>query len=536
VLKQAIPLDASDTVVLRVKAKVGDTARLPRVDGRPMVEVAHAAQPPRMSWLRLMMVVCPSFFASLLVHMTLLVLLALWVVPAEVRQQLIDELIATPESPLPESDLEVAVEEPVEELNVEVNELAEVEPQPETQIVEAESDFGVANDAEAAAIHIDLTLESDFAAPQNLLRSTNGVVLGNGLSGRGREARAALVRTGGGNQGSQDAVASALKWISEHQNPDGSWGFDHRLGPCQGRCPNPGSLAAARNGATAMALLPFLGSGQTHKEGDHQREVASGLYYLAKSMEVSRQGGSLMDPGNAGMYSHGLAAIALTEAYGMTQDRGLLAPAQASLNFIASAQDPVGGGWRYEPRQRGDTSAVGWQIMALKSGHMAYLGVSPLTVGKASHFLDSVQADSGAAYGYNAPGTGAATSAIGLLCRMYLGWEKDNPALERGVQAIAKRGPSKSDMYYNYYAMQVMFQHTGAEGAMWARWNQQLRDYLISAQTQHGHAAGSWYFGDAHAGPGGRLYCTSLATMCLEVYYRHMPIYKEEATTVDFPE
>ena len=68
-------------------------------------------------------------------------------------------------------------------------------------------------------------------------------------------------------------------------------------------------------------------------------------------------------------------------------------PAQAALNFICSAQDPVGGGWRYEPRQPGDTSVVGWQIMALKSGYMAYLDVPAATVKKAFDFLDSVQSE-----------------------------------------------------------------------------------------------------------------------------------------------
>ena len=40
-------------------------------------------------------------------------------------------------------------------------------------------------------------------------------------------------------------------------------------------------------------------------------------------------------------------------------------------------QDPRGGGWRYDPRKPGDTSVTGWQVMALKSGQMADLNVSP---------------------------------------------------------------------------------------------------------------------------------------------------------------
>jgi hypothetical protein len=34
---------------------------------------------------------------------------------------------------------------------------------------------------------------------------------------------------------------------------------------------------------------------------------------------------------------------------------------------------------------------------------------------------------------------------------------------------------------------------------------------------------------------GGRLYCTSMATVILEVYYRHLPIYRKQSTEEDFP-
>ncbi len=216
----------------------------------------------------------------------------------------------------------------------------------------------------------------------------------------------------------------------------------------------------------------------------------------------------------------------------MTHDKGLYQPAQAALNFIAYAQDPVGGGWRYEPRQRGDTSVVGWKIMSLKSGHMAYLQVSPMTVKKAFTYLDGVQANNGANYGYTDPGAGPATTAIGLLCRMYLGWKQDNPALRRGVEWLSAQGPSPNNFYYNYYATQVMRHYEGEEGK---KWNAVMRDQLVNSQARKGHEEGSWFIaGDHGAEPGGRLYCTAMATMILEVYYRHLPIYRKQSTEEDF--
>jgi hypothetical protein len=223
----------------------------------------------------------------------------------------------------------------------------------------------------------------------------------------------------------------------------------------------------------------------------------------------------------------------------MTHDRGLMQPAQLSLNHIVWAQDPIGGGWRYAPRTPGDTSVVGWQLMALKSGHMAYLQVPPNTIQGAIKFLDAVQADSGSKYGYTGPGGGQATTAIGLLSRMYLGWKKDHPALQRGAEFLAATGPSKGNMYYNYYATQVL-RHYGGEGGagseMWDKWNKEMRDWLVESQDQNGHQRGSWNMkGDHGSERGGRIYCTSMATMILEVYYRHMPIYGKQAAEEEFP-
>src|SRR5438094_5023943 len=273
--------------------------------------------------------------------------------------------------------------------------------------------------------------------------ATVGALTGTGLSGRGAAEKGKMVAQIGGTSESEAAVAAALKWFAEHQNHDGSWSFDHRTGPCNGKCADAGNLGECRTGATAMALLPFLGAGQTHQQGAYKQNVERGLYFLTSQMKVQNRGnfqaGDLAQGGGS-MYSHGLAAITLCEAYAMTRDRKLMGPAQLSLNHIMYAQDPVGGGWRYIPRQAGDTSVVGWQLMALKSGHMAYLAVDPKTIQGAIKFLDSVQADGGAKYGYTNPGQGQGTTGVGLLCRMYLGWKHENPALERGVKFISNLG------------------------------------------------------------------------------------------------
>jgi len=381
---------------------------------------------------------------------------------------------------------------------------------------------------------VDLAEFSERTAPQGDLLTTLGNTSGGVFGDRGDADKAALAN--GGTTDSQAAVALALKWITEHQLADGGWNFDHTLGSCKGRCKDSGNIPQARNGATALALLPYLGSGQTHTEGEYKKQIKGGLNYLVGHIKPvsGQQGlGSFHEPGGS-MYSHGLATIALSEAYAMTQDRSLIAPTQAALNYITFAQDPVGGGWRYNAKQAGDTSVVGWQIMALKSGHLGYLDVPRSTIAGASKFLDHVSTESGSQYGYTGPQSGReSTTSIGLLCRMYLGWKLDSQPLQDGIELLSAKGPSQTDMYYNYYATQVMRQE---DGKHWEKWNPKLRDYLVGKQDKTGHQTGSWHFNGGHgASRGGRLYNTAMSTMILEVYYRNMPIYSKAAAQEDFP-
>lgn len=493
-------------------------------------EGEETAEAPR-SYHFLLFNAMPSWMISAIIHAILLVIMAIWTVSENIKeiQQIVAENFGDAEEIEEFKDelMPTPVDVMTDATSTTTDAVASAVEVP-TEVV----DVSVSNDVEAAPVAIELSTIGEKTAPRNDLTKTIGAVSGSGVDGRGAASQAAMVAAAGGSAGSQAAVAAALRWFAEHQMPDGGWNFDHRLGACQGRCSEAGKMTTARNGATGLALLPFLGSGQTHKEGAYKEHVKRGLYYLVQHMKPDHGGGSLVDGGN--MYSHGICSIVLCEAYAMTHDRELMAPAQAAINFIVYAQDPVGGGWRYSPRQPGDTSAVGWQLMALKSGHMAYLNVPPATVAGAVKFLDSVQADSGSQYGYTGPGAGQATTAVGLLSRMYLGWKKDNPALQRGVEAMSRSGVSKGNMYYNYYATQIM-RHV--EGDAWKKWNDGMRDWLVESQAKNGHEKGSWFMkgGDHGADSGGRLYCTSIATMMLEVYYRHMPIYGKQASEDDFP-
>ncbi len=353
-----------------------------------------------------------------------------------------------------------------------------------------------------------------------------------------RTEKAKAVAVGGGTTESERAVALGLQWIANHQLPNGSWSFNHQLAPsCQGACKNPGKYDKEYNAATGLALLSFLGAGVTHKEGKYKQNVYNGLYFLLKNGKTTSKDDDffigypedcvIFVESKGTMYSQGIVALCLTEAYAKTRDKRLLPAAQGSLNYIYFHQDPNGGGWRYTRWQAGDISVTGWQMAAIRTAaNMKKLDVPDKVVVKASRFLDSVQTDSGSKYGYTDPGEGPSTTAVGLLTRMNFGWEHDNPALQRGVEWLSKIGPSKTDSYHNYYATEVMFQYNGP---LWEKWNAVMRDQLVNSQVQQGHEKGSWYHAGPWSDPGGRLYDTAMSTMILEVYYRHPRIYKTNA-------
>ena len=167
--------------------------------------------------------------------------------------------------------------------------------------------------------------------PQSVLMIANHAPFGGGFEGRTQKERARLVSERGGTPESENAVELALAWLAEHQRLDGSWRLDHVHGSCD--CRHPGKTATS-TGATALGLLPFLGAGYTHEQGKYQKVVEEGLYYLTGRMIETRHGGDLQE---GTMYAHGLATLAICEAYAMTGDPELESYAQKAVDFIVHA-------------------------------------------------------------------------------------------------------------------------------------------------------------------------------------------------------
>ena len=349
------------------------------------------------------------------------------------------------------------------------------------------------------------------------------------LSMRTSDARREAARTLGGSPESEDAVERGLAWLASIQSADGHWSIKEF--PGDGTPKIKSENFKADSAATGLALLAYLGAGYTHQSGKYQDVVDRGVKWL---LQHQKPDGDLFadELEFVWLYSHGMASIALCEAYGMTKDAALKDPAQRALNFIVAAQHPEFGGWRYRPRFESDTSVSGWQLMALKSGEMSGLVVPKETYAGVSHWLDTVQSkESPGQFSYHPTEAASPTmTAEGLLMRQYLGAKRSDAQLIAGANFLQTRLPDfgQRDSYYWYYATQVMFH---MQGEHWSAWNNSLRDTLVETQAKAGPLSGSWDPSlptpEKWSNAGGRHYVTCLNLLMLEVYYRHLPLYLE---------
>ena len=343
----------------------------------------------------------------------------------------------------------------------------------------------------------------------------------------------------------EEAIERGLAYLASRQNADGSWSLQGHGEPV---------LLRSDTAATGLSLLAFQGAGYTHRRHQYAANVARGLRWLT---DRQRTNGDLFVPidnnsnQSVALYSHGIAALALSEAYGMTQDPELRRPAQRAIDYIEATQHRTLGGWRYTPQVSADTSVSGWMMMALKSGELAGLRVDPETYRGIDRWLAAAKAGSpaGDRYRYNpfAPDTPSQShgreptptmTAVGMLMRMYGGWRPDHPALRSGADYLLRFPPVDDeapapgrDTYYWYYATQVLFQMGGDH---WRRWSGELTPVLLRSQVRGGENAGSWDprspAADRWSPHAGRLYLTTMNLLNLEVHYRHLPIYGEEVT------
>jgi hypothetical protein len=336
----------------------------------------------------------------------------------------------------------------------------------------------------------------------------------------------------GGSEKTEAAVKLALKWLAAHQEPDGRWNprrfgagqESETLGHNRG-----GAGAKADTGITGLALLAMLGAGHTHERGDYKPTVAGALQFLVDAQHPNGNLGGEAEP-FAFMYCHGMATLAISEALAITGDERLKDPVRRAIGYSIAAQNRVTGGWRYRPQEGGDLSQLGWQLMALKSAELGGIEIPKETRDGMTRFLQSVSSGNHGGLGSYRAGERVShpMTAEALLCKQFLGMSRKNPASDEAGDYLLGELPGKAqpNYYYWYYGTLSMYQ---LQGPHWQKWNEALATQLVRTQVDRGEDAGTWEPNDIWGSYGGTVYSTALATLCLEVYYRYLPLYVEAA-------
>ena len=279
-------------------------------------------------------------------------------------------------------------------------------------------------------------------------------------------ARQDIINQLGGSENTEDAVRRALEWFTRVQKADGHWD----------------GVSGHESATTGLAMLAYMGYGAKHTwsleekhelaltvkrlteepanpglvgprqpanpKGEINKPVKNAelTHYqkpLAKAVEwmlrIEKNGDLRGRRGD--MYDHGIAAIALAEAYSLTKDPRLRQPLERVVAFTVKAQNPKTGGWRYRtyqenPRDKGDLSITGWQLMALKSAQRGGLDVPDRAFERVQTFLNLVSVGrSGGDYRYFSGGPrNPSMVAEGMFCQQLLG--PDSKRLTRATQLM----------------------------------------------------------------------------------------------------
>lgn len=363
--------------------------------------------------------------------------------------------------------------------------------------------------------------------------------------------RAALVKKAGGTTGkgsSEEALASALRWLARHRDADGGWTAKF----CVDRCPSDGACTGLadetiRTGLTSLVMLAYLAAGHgpdstvTWKDPVLKEDISAGaivregLEFLLKTKGAPG--------GNHGNYELAAYTMAMAEAYGMTKTKEYGDAAQRGVEAILASQNP-GLGWRYHAKSGdNDTSATAWCALALQSAEWAGLEVPAEVWTGPKAWVDRVtDADGWKSY-YNVKGGGPvivpgknekfadhpSMTAAALMVRVACDHDAKDPALVGRNHLLADL-PSpaalKVDSYYWYWGSLAMFQLDGPGGKGWKAWFDALTKALVALQ----HTAkdkcleGSWDPADDRWGfQAGRVCVTALNALSLTTYSRFRP-------------
>lgn len=306
----------------------------------------------------------------------------------------------------------------------------------------------------------------------------------------------------------------SLKYLGDTQKEDGSW---------------PGEPSGP--GITGICVMALMATGEDPDFGPYAVHVRKALRNII--LNQSGVTGHVSGPGHGPMYHHGLAMLALSEAYGVVNERLLWedsdAPAESRRSIgqalelavrcaVTAQQKNPWGAWRYSPdSQDADTTVSGTVLMGMLGARNAGIEVPNEAVEKALGFFRlNTMPDGNVTYQpAQSGGNGITRTAIGTLVYA-VGKRKDLPEYKAAAEFIRRRidqDANQHPFYSRYYMAQALF-HSDLEA--WKAWNERIVQRLQKMQEEDGSFASDY----------GRAYGTGMSVLALALNYRLLPVYE----------
>lgn len=306
----------------------------------------------------------------------------------------------------------------------------------------------------------------------------------------------------------------ALNYISRTQKEDGSWAG------------NPDG-----SGVTGICLMALMASGDDPDFGPYAGSVRKALRNLITNQDAST--GHITGGGHGSMYHHGFAMLALSEAYGVVNERLLWENTDVPVEkrrsigqalelavrcaLTAQKNNPFKA-WRYSPDSTdADTTVSGTVLMGLLGARNAGIEIPNEAVENAlGYFKINTMGDGNVSYQpTQSHGNGITRTAIATLVYS-IAKQKNTTEYQAAAASIKRRvdqDVTDHPVYYRYYMAQALFQ---SDLETWKVWNQQLVQRLQPTQAEDGS------FASSH----GPAYGTGMSVLALALNYRLLPVYE----------
>jgi hypothetical protein len=302
-----------------------------------------------------------------------------------------------------------------------------------------------------------------------------------------------------------------LQYLAKTQSENGDW---------------PGGGGENGPGTTGMAMMVFLACGEDPNFGPYSNHIRLAIRNMIKAQDSST---GIMGPS---MYHHGFATLALAEAYGVVDERGLWPDGKgprtigqalelAVRGALTSQKKNPLGAWRYSPDAHdADTSVSGAVFVGLLAARNAGIEVPDESIDKAISFYAQMTSASGEVAYQGMAGFGDSLARSSIATLVYsVARRKDLKQFKATLEYLRQRadqpggGQAGWTEYARYYEAQALFQ---GDVAVWEKWNRMLVRQLKQAQMADGSIRGQQ----------GAAVGTSLSLLALAVNFRFLPIYE----------